>query len=225
MLAGRIRMTFIVPHKLKCPQRRQRGHDLLATTAIAAQGICWITAGWPTLSRFLRRVGKLGEGRILQFFLVNTLKGAPSLALLGRGFSCTGSLGANPIRSRRRAVHSDSISWDEESRSFMTCSTCVRFLPLLFPCSLKPAERLFRECLAAAWATDFHLGTSPWDWELSLRGWPWGWELFCTGEGVQLTSPPGWQKPRRPASKLEKIVGGAGTSRTADQVCSSCFVG
>jgi len=42
MLAGRIRMTFIVPHKLKCPQRRQRGHDLLATTAIAAQGICWI---------------------------------------------------------------------------------------------------------------------------------------------------------------------------------------
>src|SRR5712691_2025108 len=93
------------------------------------------------------------------------------------------------------------------------------------PCSLKPAERLFRECLAAAWATDFHLGTSPWDWELSLRGWPWGWELFCTGEGVQLTSPPGRQNPRRPASKLEKIVGGAGTSRTADQVCSSCFVG
>src|SRR5712691_7360914 len=35
-------MTFIVPHKLKCPQRRQRGHDLSATTAIAAQGICWI---------------------------------------------------------------------------------------------------------------------------------------------------------------------------------------
>src|SRR5260370_35176088 len=51
MLAGRIRMTFIVPHKLKCPQRRQRGHDLLATTAIAAQGICWITGYPETIDR------------------------------------------------------------------------------------------------------------------------------------------------------------------------------
>ncbi len=43
------------------------------------------------------------------------------------------------------------------------------------------------------------------------------------GGGVQLTSPPGWQKPRRPASKLEKIAVRAGTSRTADQVRSSAL--
>ena len=60
--------------------------------------ILWKTkarkAGWPGPS----------------FSVMITLEGAPTLALLGRGFFSTGSLGANPIRSRRRAVHSDSTS-------------------------------------------------------------------------------------------------------------------